>query len=53
MGNFRKVSDTTNVPNFIEKKFVASQVEIEDDPYADLREIQLKIRLKFQSNQLV
>ena len=37
MSNFRKVSDTNNLPNFIEKRFVGSHVEIEDDPYANLK----------------
>jgi len=52
MGNFRKVSDTTNVPNFIEKKFVASQVEIEDDPYADLRRNSAENKIKISKQSI-
>ena len=34
MSRFRKVQDTNNIPNFIEKRFIGASVEIEDDPYA-------------------
>jgi hypothetical protein len=37
MSRFRKVNETENIPSFIEKRFVGSQVNIEDDPYAELR----------------
>lgn len=52
MGNFRKVSDTSYVPNFIEKKFVASQVEIEEDPYADLRRNSAENKIKISKQTI-
>lgn len=37
MSRFRKVSETENIPSFLEKKFIGAQVEIDEDPYAELR----------------
>ena len=37
MSRFKKVNETENIPSFIEKRFVGSQVNIEEDPYAELR----------------
>ena len=52
MSNFRKVSDTNNLPNFIEKRFVGSQVEIEDDPYANLKKNSAENRIKISKQQI-
>jgi len=38
MSRFKKVNETENIPSFIEKRFVGSQVNIEEDPYAELRQ---------------
>jgi hypothetical protein len=37
MSRFKKVNETENIPSFIEKRFVGSQVNIDEDPYAELR----------------
>ena len=37
MSRFKKVNETENIPSFIEKRFVGSQVNIEEDPYAELK----------------
>lgn len=37
MSRFKKVSETENIPSFLEKKFIGAQVEIDEDPYAELR----------------
>lgn len=52
MGNFRRVSDTTNLPNFIEKKFVGAQTEIEEDPYAELRKNSADNRIKISKQTM-
>jgi hypothetical protein len=52
MGNFRRVSDTTNLPNFIEKKFVGAQTEIEEDPYAELRNNSADNRVKISKQTM-
>jgi hypothetical protein len=52
MGNFRRVSDTTNLPNFIEKKFVGAQTEIEEDPYAELRKNSADNRVKISKQTM-
>lgn len=52
MGNFRRVSDTTNLPNFIEKKFVGAQTEIEEDPYAELRKNSADNKIKISKQTM-
>lgn len=52
MGNFRRVSDTTNLPNFIEKKFIGAQVEIEEDPYAEIKKNSAENRVKISKQQI-
>jgi hypothetical protein len=37
MSKFKKVSETENIPSFIEKKFVGASYEAFDDPYAELK----------------
>lgn len=37
MSRFKKVNETENIPSFIEKRFVGSQINIEEDPYAELK----------------
>lgn len=37
MSKFRRVSETKDIPQFIESKFVRSAAEMQDDPYAELR----------------
>lgn len=46
MSRFRKVQDTNNIPNFIEKRFIGASVEIEDDPYAELKNNSTDNRMK-------
>ena len=46
MSRFRKVQDTNNIPNFIEKRFIGASVEIEDDPYAELKNNSTNNRMK-------
>ena len=37
MSRFRKVSEIENIPSFLEKRFIGAQVEIDEDPYAELK----------------
>ena len=37
MSRFRKVSEIENIPSFLEKRFIGAQVEVEEDPYAELK----------------
>ena len=37
MSRFRKVSEIENIPTFMEKGFIGAQVEVEEDPYAELK----------------
>ena len=37
MSRFRKVSEIDNIPTFLEKRFIGAQVEVEEDPYAELK----------------
>ncbi len=49
---FRKVSETENIPSFLEKKFVGAQVEVEEDPYAELRNNSAENRMKISKNNI-
>ena len=37
MSRFKKVSEIENIPSFMEKRFIGAQVEVDEDPYAELR----------------
>lgn len=52
MSLFRKVSEIDNIPSFIEKKFVGSQVKIEEDPYAELKLNSSENRMKISKQQI-
>ena len=52
MSKFRKVSDIQNIPNFITNRFVGAQVEVEEDPYADLRINSVENRMKISKQQV-
>jgi hypothetical protein len=52
MSRFRKVSEIENIPSFLEKKFVGAQVEIEDDPYAELRKNSVENRMKISKQNI-
>ncbi len=52
MSKFRKVSEIENIPSFMQKKFVGAQVEIEDDPYADLKKNSTENRMKISKQQI-
>ena len=49
---FRKVSETENIPSFLEKKFVGAQVEVEEDPYAELKNNSAENRMKISKNNI-
>lgn len=49
---FRKVSETENIPGFLEKKFVGAQVEVDEDPYAELRNNSAENRMKISKNNI-
>ncbi len=49
---FRKVSETENIPSFLEKKFVGAQVEVEEDPYAELRMNSAENRMKISKQNI-
>lgn len=52
MSKFKKVSEIENIPSFMQKKFVGAQVEIEDDPYADLKKNSTENRMKISKQQI-
>ena len=52
MSLFRKVREIDNIPSFIEKKFVGSQVEIDEDPYAELKSNSSDNRMKISKQQI-
>lgn len=52
MSKFRRVSETENIPSFIEKRFVGAQIEVEEDPYAELRANSVENRIKISKQQI-
>lgn len=52
MSKFRKVSEIQNIPSFMQTKFVGAQVEVEDDPYADLKRNSTENRMKISKQQV-
>ena len=52
MRRFKKVSEIENIPSFLEKKFVGAQVEVEEDPYAELRMNSAENRMKISKQNI-
>ena len=52
MSRFKKVSEIENIPSFLEKKFVGAQVEVEEDPYAELRMNSAENRMKIAKQNI-
>lgn len=52
MSLFRKVREIDNIPSFIEKRFVGSQVDIDEDPYAELKNNSSENRIKISKQQI-
>ena len=52
MSKFRKVSETENIPSFIEKKFVGASYEAFDDPYAELKNNSTENRIKISKQTI-
>ena len=52
MSRFKKVSEIENIPSFLEKKFVGAQVEVEEDPYAELRMNSAENRMKITKQNI-
>lgn len=52
MSRFKKVSEIENIPSFLEKKFVGAQVEVEEDPYAELRMNSAENRMKISKQNI-
>lgn len=52
MSKFRKVSEIENIPNFINNKFVGASVEIEEDPYAELKQNATANKIKISKQQI-
>jgi hypothetical protein len=52
MSKFRKVSEIQNVPNFIQQKFVGASVDIEEDPYAELKHNSTANKIKISKQQI-
>jgi hypothetical protein len=52
MSKFRKVSEIDNIPSFIQNKFVGAQVDVEEDPYADLKRNSTENRFKMSKQQV-
>lgn len=52
MSKFRRVQETENIPNFITNKFVGASVEIDDDPYAELKKNSTENRIKISKQQI-
>jgi len=52
MSKFRKVNETENIPSFIEKRFIGASVEIDEDPYAELKRNSAENRMKISKQQI-
>jgi hypothetical protein len=52
MSKFKKVSENNQIPNFIEKKFVGASYQVEEDPYAELRNNSAENRIKISKNEI-
>ena len=52
MSKFRRVSEIENIPNFITNKFVGASVEIEEDPYAELKQNSTNNKIKISKQQI-
>ncbi len=52
MSKFRRVSETENIPTFIEKKFVGASFEAFDDPYAELKNNSTENRIKISKQTI-
>ena len=52
MSRFKKVSEIENIPSFLEKKFVGAHVEVEEDPYAELRMNSAENRMKISKQNI-
>ena len=52
MSRFKKVSEIENIPSFLEKKFVGAQVEVEEDPYDELRMNSAENRMKISKQNI-
>ena len=52
MSKFRKVNETENIPSFIEKRFIGASVEIDEDPYAELKKNSTENRMKISKQQI-
>ena len=52
MSRFKNVSEIENIPSFLEKKFVGAQVEVEEDPYAELRMNSAENRMKISKQNI-
>jgi hypothetical protein len=53
MSRFRKVSEIENIPTFLEKRFIGAQVEVEEDPYAELKRNSTAKILVLQKKQII
>lgn len=52
MSKFRKVSEIENIPNFITNRFVGASVEIDEDPYAELKQNSTANKIKISKQQI-
>jgi hypothetical protein len=52
MSKFRKVSETENLPSFIEKRFIGASVDIEEDPYAELKKNSVENKIKISKQEI-
>jgi hypothetical protein len=52
MSKFRKVSETENIPSYMEKKFVGASYEAFDDPYAELKQNSTENRIKISKQTI-
>lgn len=52
MSRFRKVSEIENIPTFLEKRFIGAQVEIDDDPYAELKRNSVENKQKISKQNI-
>ena len=52
MSKFKKVSEINEIPNFMEKKFVGASYQVEEDPYAELRNNSAENRIKISKNEI-
>ena len=52
MSKFRRVQETESIPNFIQQRFASNSIDIEEDPYAELKQNSVENKIKISKQQI-